>query len=111
MSSYIPSYEAGSHKAICDICGELHKSTKMKKQWDGLYACKECWTPRQDQDFVRGRADDSSVPWTRTPGVAIEGQICPTRSAVVGIATVGCALVGTNTKNTVIPTGTFSQAI
>ena len=109
--SYKPTYIAGDWKANCARCGFTFKASELKEEWTTLRVCKTCFEPRHPQDLVRGRSDDSSVPWTRNPGVAIEGQICPTRSAVVGIATVGCALVGTNTKNTVIPTGTFSQAI
>lgn len=55
----------GAWNAICDRCGFKRKSYEMKAEWDGLMVCRECWEPRQPQDFVRGVEDNQTVPWTR----------------------------------------------
>lgn len=62
----------GSHNAICDRCGFKYKAEQIKKEWNGLRVCKECWEPRHPQEFVRGRKDDSSVDWTRSEGADVE---------------------------------------
>ena len=38
---------------------------RLKKQWDGSWACRRDWRPRQPQDFVRGVVDDQSVTLSR----------------------------------------------
>lgn len=70
--SYKPSYEKGAHKAICDRCGFLFKSSQMRKTWDGLYVDEACWEPRHPSDFQKGIKDDPSVEWTRTEGADTE---------------------------------------
>jgi len=56
----------GDWNAICDRCGEKRKASDLKKTWDGYYVCPEkCWELRHPQDFLRGKKDDQSVPWTR----------------------------------------------
>lgn len=60
-------FKAGSHNAICDICGFKFKIEQLFKTWDGYYACRVngCWNPRQPQDFVRGVLDNQSVAINR----------------------------------------------
>lgn len=59
-------FKKGEWNGICDRCGEKRKSGALKKTWDGYYVCPEtCWEIRHPQDFLRGKKDDSSVPWTR----------------------------------------------
>ena len=70
--SYQSNFKKGDHKAVCDICGFLFHASKLKKQWDGLYVCKDDWSPRHPQDFVRGRKDDQTVAWTRSEGADVE---------------------------------------
>lgn len=66
-------YLHGSHNAICDRCGYKFKAHNLKKEWTGLRTCSgagtnNCWEPRHPQDFVRGRPDKQSPPWTRSEG-------------------------------------------
>lgn len=72
--SYEPTYKNGDWKANCDRCDFTFKASQLKETWDNLKVCKECWEPRQPQDFVRAVRDNQSVPWTRT-------EICPTNVA------------------------------
>lgn len=74
----------GAWNAICDRCGFKFKNFDLKKEWNGLYTCKDCWEPRHESDFVRGIPDDPSVPWTRpdsnsnTSATAIDGTAIET---------------------------------
>ena len=61
-------YRHGQWNAICDRCGFKLKSSQLKKEWTNLRVCQECWEPRHPQDFVKGRADNQRVPWTRPEG-------------------------------------------
>ncbi len=58
-------FAAGQWNAICDRCGFKKKSGQLRKEWTGLRVCSECWEPRNLQDFVRGKRDDQSIPWSR----------------------------------------------
>lgn len=58
-------YADGQYNFICDQCGFKRKSKDMRRQWDGLQVCKNCWEPRHPQDFVKGVKDDPSVPVAR----------------------------------------------
>ena len=57
-------FKKGEWNADCMRCGFQYKSGSLKKDWEGLYVCKECWEPRHPQEFLKGRKDHSSVPWT-----------------------------------------------
>lgn len=72
-------YKRGEWNAICDRCGAKFKSGEMRMEWDNLWVCKECWEPRQPQDFVRGLKDDQTVPISRPPGEDkfITGEVKP----------------------------------
>lgn len=56
----------GTWKVICDRCGFKFQSDELEKEWQGLMTCSGCWEPRHPQDFVRGVADNTAPPWTRT---------------------------------------------
>lgn len=58
-------YKSGDWNGICDYCGHKFKFSSLKKTWDGFHTCKNCWEPRQPQDFVRGVLDNQSVPITK----------------------------------------------
>ena len=109
--SYKPTYKKSDWLGDCDICGFTYKASQLELQWDQLRACRTCFTPRQPQDFVKSVKDDSSVAWTRSEPVDIETKICDSRSAVSGIAQAGCMIAGRDTKNTLIPSGTFDMAV
>lgn len=57
-------YKAGAWLSCCDYCGFTYYASELKKDWKGLYACKDDYSPRNPQDFVRGVKDDPSVPFT-----------------------------------------------
>jgi len=44
--------------AICDRCGQQYKYLELKKEWNGLFTCPECWEPKHPQlDPPYHRAD------------------------------------------------------
>lgn len=55
----------GEWNAICDVCGREYKASELQQRWDGMMCCHQDWEPRHPQDFVRGVADQISVPWSR----------------------------------------------
>lgn len=58
-------YAHGQWNAICDRCGFKFKSSQIRKEWNGLRTCRACWEPRHPLDFVRGKPDSQTVPWSR----------------------------------------------
>ena len=62
--------ELGDWNAECAKCGGKFKASTMRKEQAGpglsaMFVCAKCWRPRQPQDYVRGIADNMSVPWTQ----------------------------------------------
>lgn len=90
-------YKHGDHNAICDICGFKYKASELKRTWEGYYVCERDFEHRHPQDFVRGKKDDQSVPWSRTEsGDTFISLTCGTRTAVCGEAVAGCAIAGSD---------------
>lgn len=58
-------FKKGDHNAICDRCGFEFKASQLRKEWTGLYVCKDDLELRHPQDFQKGVKDDPSVAWTR----------------------------------------------
>lgn len=55
------AFRPGDPKAICDICGFEFNLSALRKQWDGLMVCRDDWSPRHPQEYVRGVPDDQGV--------------------------------------------------
>lgn len=87
-------YKHQDWKGICDVCGFEFKASKLRKRWDGLMVCKEDWEMRHPSDFFRVRAEDPSVPWSRTEPT--DNEIGPA--------------INTDTQ-TSVPTGTFDGSL
>lgn len=83
---YRPSYVPGDFKRICDVSGFLVKASETRMQWDGLIVRLEDWTPRNPQDFVRGRADRQRVPRPRPE--AADKFACPSPGTASGSSSV-----------------------
>lgn len=63
-------FKHGQWAVACDRCGFKYKSKSIKLEWTGLRVCdgpatNNCWEPRHPQEFVRGRKDKQTPPWTR----------------------------------------------
>jgi len=56
-----PGYKPGDHWVVCDRSGAHILASEARKTWDGLLVAPSDWEPRHEQDFVRGRSDNTSV--------------------------------------------------
>lgn len=56
----------GDWNALCQVCGFKYKASELRKRWDGLRVCSKDFETRQPQDLIRGKQDNSSVPWAST---------------------------------------------
>lgn len=106
--AYIPRYDKGDWKALCDVCGREFKASRLQKRWDGLMCCVQDWEIRQPQDFVRGVADTQIAPWTRPEPSDSYVGVCYSNSAVSGVAQASCALTGTYWIYPTVPPSTFN---
>lgn len=101
-------YRPGQHWITCQVCGQVYRPKDTRRRWDGAIVCKWDYETRHPQEFVRATKDtfaaqglvnpeptDKFVTWT-----------CTTRSAIAGMAIVGCAIAG-NTEGAALPSGTF----
>ena len=53
------------YRMICDVCGFKYWNHDLRRNWKGLYVCRDDWEPRHPQDYVRGVPDDQTVPVSR----------------------------------------------
>lgn len=84
----------GDWNAICHLCGRKRKAGDMVQQWQGYWVCKEEWTPRQPQDFVRAAPAPQPPPWVQPPGPDIFVGVCTLadRQAIPDLAGPGCMI-------------------
>jgi hypothetical protein len=61
LQAYQVTSPVGGEKCVCSVCGLRRKCSNLKKRWDGVMVCSDCWEPRQPQDFVRGVIDQQIV--------------------------------------------------
>ena len=107
-----PSFKPGGHWVICDVCGNAFREEYMRMRWDGYAVCPDDWEPRQPQDFVRAKFDRIAPEGIIRPDPIdiFISPLCSTRSAIVGQAVVGCAIVG-GPPSSEIPDGTFNNGL
>ena len=52
--------------AICDRCGQQYKFLQLKKEWNGLQVCPECYESKHPQlEPKDDSADAQALPFTR----------------------------------------------
>ena len=52
--------------AICDRCGQQYKFLQLKKEWNGLQVCPECYESKHPQlEPKNDSADAQALPFTR----------------------------------------------
>ena len=61
------NFATGKHAiAICDRCGQQYKFHRLRKEWNGLMTCPECYEPKHPQlDPPHHKADAQALPWSR----------------------------------------------
>jgi hypothetical protein len=58
-------YKPGSFYRIDDRTGFATRAERTQMEWNGLIVDKRVWEARQPQDFVKGVADNQTVPNAR----------------------------------------------
>lgn len=86
-------YKPGDWNAICDRCGFKFKASELKEEWTGLMVCPEDFELRHPLDFVKGRADQISVPWVRMEPSTIPATALSTNEAL-GVSYLGETTLG-----------------
>lgn len=93
-------YRAGDWNLICDVCGFKIKASDSLHRWDGMIVCRDDFEVRHPQDFVRGRVDNQTVPFSRPEatnyGVAIDVETLRIDDAFVTIDTQGDRFLDVN---------------
>lgn len=61
------NFATGKHAiAICDRCGQQYRFHQLRKEWNGLMTCSECFEPKHPQlETNHHRADAEALPWSR----------------------------------------------
>ena len=61
------AFATGKHAiALCDRCGQQYKFLRLRKEWNGLMTCPECFEPKHPQlDPPHQNADAQALPWSR----------------------------------------------
>ncbi len=61
------AFATGKHAiALCDRCGQQYKFLRLRKEWNGLMTCPECFEPKHPQlDPPHHNADAQALPWSR----------------------------------------------
>lgn len=60
------TFKPGDNWVICDRTGYKIRASDARREWNGALVRKESWEPRQPQDLVRGRADNSRPDLVRS---------------------------------------------
>ena len=57
------AYASGKYSlAICDRCGFRYKYKELRKEWNNLFVCSECYEPKAPQiDPVPHAADPAAI--------------------------------------------------
>lgn len=80
-------YKPGSFFRADDRSGFVKRAEDTREEWTGLVVARDLWEARNAQDFVRGVADDQTVPNARPdPPPLFVGPIFTqlSRAAAVG---------------------------
>jgi NAD-dependent SIR2 family protein deacetylase len=72
------AYASGKYSlAICDRCGFRYKYTQLRKEWNNLFVCPECYEPKAPQiDPVPHVADPEAIrdPRPQAPPSIVAGE-------------------------------------
>lgn len=49
----------------CDVCSKKIKASESRLRWDGFLVCIDDYEIRHEQDFVKSKLDQITVPYTR----------------------------------------------
>ena len=58
-------FHSGDWNIVCDICSKKIKASESRLRWDGFLVCRDDYEIRHEQDFVKSKLDQITVPYTR----------------------------------------------
>ena len=86
---------------VCDVCSKKIKASESRLRWDGFLVCRDDYEIRHEQDFVKSKQDQITVPYTRpVPEYSFTDVVyaCTVdgKTAIAGLAVAGCSITGNN---------------
>ena len=89
------------YKFTCHRCGFWFASTRIRKEWTGIYVCQNCFETRHPQTFIKVHGEKAFPDIVSKDGTDtfVSGSICTieTSSGFAGLGTAGCMQAGNNT--------------
>ena len=104
------SYE---YRALCQVCRTKMWNYELRKRWDELWCCKQCWEIRHPMDFYRGRSDAHLLSWTSSDSEIELAWTAPALSSLTSVAATnetlyqpdGTYVLGTDITGASVTTG------
>lgn len=86
----------GDWKYDCQRCGFTFPSSKVKKEWTGLYVCHKCWESKHPQLMIKVREETARPDYVSRDSITNYVQVCDVSSSSCysGLAQSGCARSG-----------------
>ncbi len=57
-------FVSGEWNVVCPQCGFHFKSGQLRKRWDGIRVCQQCWEPRHPLDLIKSPPPEKPIPWS-----------------------------------------------
>ena len=85
------------YKMACMRCGFWFPSTELKKEWTGLYVCKDDWETRHEQTLMKVHGEKAFPDIVSKDGTDIFAPSCDAYSilSMADFGTADCMIVGT----------------
>lgn len=80
-------YKPGSFYRIDDRTGMAVRAERTRSEWNNLIVSDRVWEARQPQDFVKGVADNQTVPYPRPrqPNPSVSSRVAEFEATGHGI--------------------------
>jgi len=87
------------YKMACMRCGFWFPSTELKKEWTGLYVCRDDWESRHPQTLMKVHGEKAFPDIVSKDGTDTFITYCDvsTRSAYADLGTADCMQADNNT--------------
>ena len=87
------------YKMACMRCGFWFPSTELKKEWTGLYVCKDDWEPSHEQTLMKVHGEKAFPDIVSKDGTDSFITYCDvsTRSSYADLGTADCMQADNNT--------------
>lgn len=64
----------GSHNMYCEACKAKRKVEELRKRWDNVWVCNQCWELRHPMDSFRLKPERRAAFPTNKSHIAAAGQ-------------------------------------